>query len=257
VRLTDTLTGLDTVVNHANIASDQPDLDIEPDYANNTSVYRAPVELPYFEVDKVYESNAVAGMPVVYTLTVSNIGNESGTTVEVWDWIPDWVDYGSGGSYNAGLITWTIPLIGPGSDATVWFTGTLSCSTGGIVNNQHYFVNSSDQGITSTYGTPVSFTIQIPVMEIVAEASSTDVQAGETVYFTGTATTDGTALTYAWDFGDDGSAAGQDASHAFSTPGSYLVTLTVTDTCGYTAEYSLAVEVAASTQLVYLPLVRK
>jgi len=61
VRLPDTLTGMDTVVNQAHIFSDQPNLDIEPDYANNTAVYRAPVDLPYFDVGKVYESNAVAG----------------------------------------------------------------------------------------------------------------------------------------------------------------------------------------------------
>ena len=61
---------MDTVVNQAHIFSDQPNLDIEPDYANNTAVYRAPVDLPYFDVGKVYESNAVAGTLVTYTLTV-------------------------------------------------------------------------------------------------------------------------------------------------------------------------------------------
>jgi uncharacterized repeat protein (TIGR01451 family) len=255
VRLPDTLTGMDTVVNQATIASDQPDVDIEPYYDNNTSIFWADVMLPYFEVDKVYESNTVAGMPVVYTLTVSNLGNEAGTTVEVWDWIPDWVDYGGGGTYNAGLITWTVPLIGPGSDATTWFTGTLSCSAGGIVNNQYYFVNSSDQGVTSTVGAPVEFTVAAPDIEVSFQASSLSVLIGETVYFTGTAATDGTALTYDWDFGGDGTAAGPNASHTFDTADSYTVTLTVTDGCGYTAEYSLTVEVSLPS--IYLPVVRK
>jgi PKD repeat protein len=40
---------------------------------------------------------------------------------------------------------------------------------------------------------------------------------------------DGVIVSYAWDFGDDATASGVVASHTFSTPGSYGVSLTVTD----------------------------
>jgi PKD repeat protein len=196
-------------------------------------------------------------MPVVYTITVNNLGNTAGTTVEVWDWIPDWVEYGGGGTYNAGLVTWSIPQIDFVSNASVWFTGTLSCFSGGIVNNQYYFINSSDQGITSTYGAPVAFTVVTPTIVASFDASSLSVLEGETVTFTGTAFTNGGDLSYAWDFGDGGIADGMNASHAYGEAGSYAVTLMVVDGCGYSAEYSLTVDVVAGTISVYLPVVRK
>jgi uncharacterized repeat protein (TIGR01451 family) len=236
VRLPDTLTGLDTVINLAEIASDQPGLDIEPDYANNADAFVALVELPYFEVGKVYESNRVAGMPITYTLTVTNNGYAEGTNVELIDWTPDGFTYLGGGSYNAGLVTWMLPAIDPeGGAATAQFWGALQCEAGGIVNNQYYRVESSDQGVTSTYGAPVSLVILTPTIEVSAEASALAVQPGETIFFTGTATTNGTPLSFEWDFDDGITATGATASHAFLEPGSYEILLTATDDCGFSS----------------------
>lgn len=257
VRLADTLSGQDTLVNQTVIASDQPWNDIEPDYANNAASLSLPVALPYFEIGKVVESSQVAGMPALYTLTVSNTGHEVGTTVEVGDWIPGWLDYGGGGSYSAGLITWTIPTIHAWESATVWFTGTLSCSVDRLVNNQDYFVESSDQGVVTPNGEPVRFTIQAPSILAQFTASAESLLAGETVYFTSTSTTDGTPLEYAWDFGDGGTASGALASHVFAQAGSYPVTLTVTDACGFSETYTLTIEVLPAEKFNYLPLVYK
>jgi PKD repeat protein len=44
-------------------------------------------------------------------------------------------------------------------------------------------------------------------------------------------TPNGSIISYAWDFGDGSTGTGQKVAH-FYTPGSYLVTLTVTDTAG-------------------------
>jgi PKD repeat protein len=60
----------------------------------------------------------------------------------------------------------------------------------------------------------------------------------QTVYLTGTGSTDGTALSYQWDFGDGTSAAGLLASHIYTKTGDYSVTLTATDACDFTARSS-------------------
>ena len=54
------------------------------------------------------------------------------------------------------------------------------------------------------------------------------------VHFTPGASTDpdGTITSYAWDFGDGESAAGMETDHTFMVPGTYTVTLTVTDNSG-------------------------
>ena len=54
---------------------------------------------------------------------------------------------------------------------------------------------------------------------------------GQPLLFDGSASSDpnGDNLTYAWDFGDGGTATGVTASHVYGIAGAYLVTLTVTD----------------------------
>ena len=252
-QVSDTLPGGVELLNRIEAYGDSPD-DIEPDWTNN--VYLAPVTTlgPNFQVSKDYQGNGVAGTAITYTLAVDNIGNESGTNLAVIDWTPDWFTYlGGGDDYNAGLVSWSVPSLAAGAQASPSFWGTLSCTTGGVVNNQYYRVDSSDQGIDSPDGAPVSFTIAAPQIAAGFTASSVSVYPGQPVDFTSTSTTDGTALSYAWDFADGGSASGASASHAFDTPGTYTVTLTATDSCGFSDTFTLIIEVAPRT--IFMPLV--
>ncbi|MCM4080993.1 ThuA domain-containing protein [Paractinoplanes hotanensis] len=68
-----------------------------------------------------------------------------------------------------------------------------------------------------------------------------------TVAFDGTATDEegDTPLTYAWDFGDGGTADTLDASHTYRTPGNFTATLTVTDKRGAKAYTNVPVKVEA------------
>ena len=52
------------------------------------------------------------------------------------------------------------------------------------------------------------------------------------------------ALTYAWDFGDGGRALGQNATHTYLTPGTYMAKVTVTDPDGGTGTAEVQVIVA-------------
>jgi len=62
----------------------------------------------------------------------------------------------------------------------------------------------------------------------------TTIEEGESIPFSGVGSTDpdGTIETYAWDFGDGRTATGPTVRHTYSTGGSYMVTLTVTDNDG-------------------------
>jgi PKD repeat protein len=62
-------------------------------------------------------------------------------------------------------------------------------------------------------------------------ASFTSVTSFVTASFTNTSGATG-SVTYAWDFGDTGTSTLENPSHIYSLPGSYFVTLTVTNECG-------------------------
>ena len=63
----------------------------------------------------------------------------------------------------------------------------------------------------------------------------------------GSSDPDGTIASYAWDFGDGGTATGATASHTYTVAGDYTITLTVTDDDGDTDQASRAVSVTEAT----------
>ncbi|NJC16218.1 PKD repeat protein/glucose/arabinose dehydrogenase/type 1 glutamine amidotransferase [Micromonospora profundi] len=82
---------------------------------------------------------------------------------------------------------------------------------------------------------------------VTATATPATGTAPVTVAFDGTATdAEGdTPLTYAWDFGDGGSASTLDASHTYTSPGTFTATLTVTDSKGAKSYATVPVRVDA------------
>ena len=84
-----------------------------------------------------------------------------------------------------------------------------------------------------------------PVADFTYTAES--VMAGVPVQFTDRSQSpDGPLRTWAWNFGDGGSSTAKDPQHAFATPGTYIVALTVRDGQGREASTSKAVEVHAA-----------
>ena len=60
-----------------------------------------------------------------------------------------------------------------------------------------------------------------------------------------TTDSDGTIASYAWTFGDGGTATGATANHTYAAAGTYPVTLTVTDNGGLTGSSTQSLTVAA------------
>ncbi len=82
---------------------------------------------------------------------------------------------------------------------------------------------------------------------VTATATPTTGTAPVTVAFSGTATDaeDDTPFTYAWDFGDGGTANTLNATHTYTVPGTFTATLTVTDSRGAKAYATVQVKVDA------------
>ena len=82
----------------------------------------------------------------------------------------------------------------------------------------------------------------------VAEAAYPDVSVGEALEFNGSGSSDedGEIASYAWEFGDGNTGAGENVQHTYSDVGVYTVTLTVTDNQGATAGAATKVTVVAA-----------
>jgi PKD repeat protein len=72
----------------------------------------------------------------------------------------------------------------------------------------------------------------------------TNAEANQTILFDAS-TSQGSIVSYQWNFGDGGRATGRTVSHEFDTVGTFVVTLTVTDAYGFSASTSQSVSVGA------------
>ena len=98
---------------------------------------------------------------------------------------------------------------------------SAAASTTATITNQSPAANAGGP-YTAATAAPISFTA----------AASTDPQ--------------GSALTYAWNFGDSSTAAGVAPTHAYASPGTYPVTLTVTDARGLSATAATSASITAA-----------
>lgn len=124
-----------------------------------------------------------------------------------------------------------------------WDFGDGATAAGGLTRSHTYTeVGGYTATITATDGCGWEV-VQTAAVTVTAPAISAgfntapapaEVLVGGTVAFTDTSTTNGPPLTaWLWQFGDGAVSAAQHPTHTYSLPGVYTVTLTVTDTLGY------------------------
>ena len=106
-------------------------------------------------------------------------------------------------------------------------TPTIGCTLTGIeIGTEGFDMNALDTNwynvLLSTGGLPSTLSCSFTF-------TPTSPSAGQTLSLTGSASGGTTPYSYSWNFGDGATSSGQTTSHAYSSAGTYSVTLTVTD----------------------------
>jgi uncharacterized repeat protein (TIGR01451 family) len=210
---------------------------------------------PILSISKTAPLTAVYCTQLTYTLRAENTGNAPATSVVVTDAVPSGAGYvrcqgGTCGESN-GVVTWSGLTLPPGQSVSVSFT--VNVNSGPLVNNS-YRVASSAEGASSPWGAPITVTAQAPNVVAAFTPASTTIPINTPVVFTDTSTTDGSAIAYwNWDFGDGGTGNSSVVSHTFTAIGTYTVTLSVGDVCGYGDQIIVSNAVQVDSR-IFLPL---
>lgn len=196
----------------------------------------------------VTSGETLAGRTITYTVGVTNTGDYTDTfdlTVAGNAWpvtlSQDSVELGAQAG-TAVQVEVAVPATASGGDSdTTTFT---AMSRGDASVSESLSLTTTVRECVAVAGAAFSYTPAQPLV-------------GQTVTFTGTVTAGTLPITYAWDFGDEGTASGAVVAHAFPLAAAvrpYTVTLTVTNACG---QVSASHVLSVRPHQVYLPLVMR
>jgi PKD repeat protein len=175
-----------------------------------------------------FDQSAVSAL-VSTTLRFTDTSTTNGPPITTWAW-----DFDDGYSASGMAATHTYMTNGV---FNVRLTITDTCG----------YTATTTSVVTVTAPTLVASFVQSTVLA----------EIGATVYFTDTSTTDLPPIAaWTWDFGDNSSLVStQNASHVYDTENTFTVTLTITDTLGYSDSYQSTVQVETGLEYIFLPLV--
>ncbi|OQY46932.1 MAG: hypothetical protein B6242_06230 [Anaerolineaceae bacterium 4572_78] len=170
-----------------------------------------------FSISKVAVGTFLSGTPLTYTIAMTNLSNYvTATNVVITDHIPLGANYLSGGTLNGHEVEWTIAEVGIGQNKQVTFS-VDACQVEMV--NDTYRIITSTQHISSAMGTAITSTFIAPPISAQFNYSPT-VGTGKP------------------SFQDGSTATGLTTNHSYAMPGVYNVSLTITDTCGFSDSIS-------------------
>jgi PKD repeat protein len=187
----------------------------------------------------VYRNNGV--YTATLTVTDGDGGSGSSTTQVTVANVPPTANAGPPKNGNEGsAISFTGSATDPGLDDVLTYSWDFGDGTpsANAASTSHVYAQNGVYTATLTArdgdGGVGSSTTQVTVANVAPTANAGGDEIGDegsTISFGGSATDPGVldVLTYAWDFGDGGTATGASASHVYARHGSYTATLTVSD----------------------------
>ena len=136
-----------------------------------------------------------------------------------------------------------------------WSFGDGSTGTGSTASHSYSIAGTFTVTLTvndsstpqQTAASQQSVIVSNPLPSLLTSSftySASSPEAGQQVTFTGTASGGTTPYSFSWSFGDGGLSMVNPASHIYSSPGSFTVTLTATDSNGVNASSSQIIVVA-------------
>ncbi|MFH0894283.1 MAG: PKD domain-containing protein, partial [Bacteroidota bacterium] len=134
----------------------------------------------------------------------------------------------------------------PNGTIQVWFNGALSFTyTGNVIANIFGGNPNVYWGVGGSTGS--CWNTQTVCMAIAADFTFTTACSGSATTFTNQSVSSSPITSYLWNFGDGQTSTLQNPTHVYAAPGTYNVTLTITNSAGLTSTISNVVTVIGVT----------